>query len=99
MRKEFELTEEQFNRILEASKPVPYIMAQCGEPSSPQENANRAWKTIAKELGFAWDSVEPLRSKGERFITAEVICLGIDLGDGNYSGCNQTGNDCPICGK
>ena len=26
-------------------------------------------------------------------------CPGIDLGDGNFSGCDQSGGDCPTCGK
>lgn len=26
-------------------------------------------------------------------------CPGIDLGDGNFSGCDQSGGDCPVCGK
>ena len=26
-------------------------------------------------------------------------CPGIELGDGNYSGCSGTGGDCPTCGK
>ena len=25
-------------------------------------------------------------------------CPGIELGDGNYSGCTGTGGDCPVCG-
>lgn len=26
-------------------------------------------------------------------------CKGIDLGDGNFSGCDQSAGDCPECGK
>lgn len=26
-------------------------------------------------------------------------CKGIDLGDGNFSGCDQSAGDCPTCGK
>ena len=26
-------------------------------------------------------------------------CKGIDLGDGNFSGCNASDGDCPECGK
>lgn len=69
MKKEFEMSEEQFKTIIEASKPVPYMVFGGMEPSSPQENANRAWRNLANELGFVWDSVEP-SSKGARFFTA-----------------------------
>lgn len=26
-------------------------------------------------------------------------CPGIELGDGNFTGCNQSHGDCPTCGK
>ena len=26
-------------------------------------------------------------------------CPGIELGDGNWSGCDQSAGDCPTCGK
>lgn len=26
-------------------------------------------------------------------------CPGIDLGDGNFSGCDQSGGDCLVCGR
>lgn len=68
-RKEYELTTEQFNKLIEACRSVPAIMLQCGMPSSPQENANRAWCALGQELGFDGMSVEP-SSKGQRFFTA-----------------------------
>lgn len=71
MRKEFELSDEQLNRLYEASKPVRLIALQCGMPSSPQENANAAWKALGKELGFDYMSVRR-SSKGDKFFTAEV---------------------------
>ncbi len=27
------------------------------------------------------------------------VCKGIDLGDGNFSGCDSSAGDCPECGK
>lgn len=72
MRKEFEMTEEQFQRILKASQPVPYMVIGGVEPSSPQENANRAWKELGDELGFDHMSVRPVQGKSQRFFTAEV---------------------------
>ena len=79
MRLEFELTDEQLNKLLDASKPTP-VMA-IGDPyggppipmfGTPQENANRAWRNIAEEMGFVWDSVQPISGKDEHFFTAEV---------------------------
>ena len=46
-RKEYEMTEEEFNELLDACKPVPYIIIGGHEPPSQQENANRFWKRLA----------------------------------------------------
>jgi len=97
MRQEFELSQQQLDRILGASKPVPYIAVQCGEPSSPQENANRAWQSVALELGFVWDSAEPVRSKGDRFITAEAIHQTLPPCKGKNCGCTDGRSHSPEC--
>jgi hypothetical protein len=73
MRKEFEMTDEQLAKLLDACKPVPCIMIGDYVPSSPQENANRAWKALGEELGFDYMSVRPTDGKGFNFFTAETI--------------------------
>lgn len=72
MRKEFEMTKEQLKALLEACKPVPMIMLQCGTPPSPQENANTAWCALGREMGFDGMTVSPT-GEGDRFFTAETI--------------------------
>ncbi len=72
MKKEFEMTEQDLKEILKACKPVRYMIVGDTAPASPQENANDAWKKLGKKLGFIWDSVEPIPSKGDRFFTAIV---------------------------
>ena len=76
MKAEFEMSEDDLKCILEAGKPVPMIMLQCGPPSSPQENANRAWEALGKRMGFKHMTVEPVRGKGQRFFKAETIETG-----------------------
>ena len=71
MRRRFMMTEEQLERLLEACKPVPMIMLQCGAPRSPQERANDAWKALGKEMGFQHMTVRPT-GEGDRVFTAEV---------------------------
>jgi hypothetical protein len=75
-RYEFEMSEQQLAAILDACRPVPMIMLQCGAPSSPQENANRAWAALGYELGFDSMSVEPVSNKGDRFFTAIAKAAG-----------------------
>lgn len=71
MRREFEMTQAQLEVLLEACRPVPYMVIGGHPPPSTQENANRAWCALGKELGFDGMSVRP-STKGERFFTAEV---------------------------
>ena len=66
----YEMTEEDLNEILKACEPVSMIMLQCGTPSSPQENANRAWKRLSEKMGFDSETVQPIPGKGNRFFTA-----------------------------
>lgn len=69
MRTEYEMTEADLKDLLEACKPVPYMIFGGMEPASPQENANAAWKSLGDKMGFDHMSVEP-SDKGQRFFTA-----------------------------
>lgn len=68
-RTNYEMTEADLEKILDACKPVPMIMLQCGAPSSPQENANRAWAELGSRMGFDHMTVQPT-GNGDRFFTA-----------------------------
>jgi len=70
MRKNYEMTQEQLDKLLEASKPVPMVALNCGMPRSPQERANSAWEALGEELGFDYMTVKP-NGKGDRFFSAE----------------------------
>lgn len=63
------MTVTDLAKILDASKPVPMIMLQCGEPSNPQENANRCWAELGERMGFDYMTVRPT-GRGDRFFTA-----------------------------
>ena len=69
-RTEYEMTEADLAELMEAFKPVPMIMLQCGNPPSQQENANRAWAALGVKMGFDGDTVRPIDGKGSRFFTA-----------------------------
>ncbi len=69
-RTEYEMDKADLAKILDACKPVPMIMLQCGTPPPPQENANNAWAILGKELGFDSMTVRPIQGKGQRFFTA-----------------------------
>ena len=73
MRKEYELTENQLKELIEACKPVPYMIIGNVMPSSPQENANRAWEKLGNEMGFKHMTVQPVKGKGVAYFTAEEV--------------------------
>ena len=69
-RTEYEMSEDDLKALLAACRPVPVIMVGSYAPSSPQENANRAWARLGKKMGFDSDTVKPMQGKGDRFFTA-----------------------------
>lgn len=72
MRKEFKLTEDELKEILNASKPVPYMVFGGRGPMSPQEKANIVWRSLAKKYGFKLMTVKPVPDKSQGYFTAEV---------------------------
>ena len=71
MRQEYEMTEEDHEKIVKASQPVMAIALQCGPLRSPQENANAAWRELGERMGFKYMTVKP-SDRGVRFFTAEA---------------------------
>ena len=72
MRTIYNMTDAQLATLLDSMKPVPMIMLQCGTPSSVQERANSAWKSLGKELGFDYMTVKPT-GNGDKQFSAEVL--------------------------
>ncbi len=70
MRREYEMTAEDLATLLNACKPVPYMVFGGCEPTSPQESANHVWADLGRRMDFDWRSVQPARGKGERWFTA-----------------------------
>lgn len=72
MRKRYEMTPGHLQKILDACKPTPVMFLSGGQPmgSSPQENANAAWRSLGDELGFDYMTVQPT-GEGNLFFTAE----------------------------
>ncbi len=71
--KEYEMSKGQLTKLQDACKPVAMIALHCGTPTSPQENANNAWKSLGKELGFDYMTVQPINGKGPEFFSANPI--------------------------
>lgn len=65
----YEMTAEDLAVLLKSMKPVPALMIGGHAPSSPQENANQAWATLGKKMGFDPMTVQP-NGRGDRFFSA-----------------------------
>ena len=72
MKREYEMTEEELKELMDAGKPVPYLVFGGIPPASPYENAMRAWDALATKKGFRPMTVESC-GKGNRFFLAEPI--------------------------
>ena len=68
MRQIYQMTQEQLDELLEACRPVPCMKIGSYIPSV-QENANRAWAKLGKDMSFDAMSVKP--GKSQRFFSAE----------------------------
>lgn len=70
---EFELTDEELDGLKNASRSTPVMYGNGGTPlfSSPQENANRAWRALGEQHGFQFMTVQPVAGKDAHFFTAE----------------------------
>jgi len=68
-RKEYEMKDADFDKIIQACRPVPYMIIGGVAPRSQQENANDAWGELGSRMGFDSMSVKP-SSKGNKFFSA-----------------------------
>lgn len=78
-RKEFELSDEDYEKLRRACEPVPYIVVGGIAPVSRQENANSVWKFLGDKLGFHHMTAFPVLTKSDRFFTAEPKLSMADL--------------------
>ena len=74
MRKTYTMTEEQYQALIEACRPVPYLVMNGVPPPDPQDNANAAWAQLGRELGFKPFTVEPA-GRDPRSFTAEPVAV------------------------
>ncbi len=81
MRREWEMSEDDLEKLLDASKPVMCIKVGSYSPRSPQENANSAWEALGRKMGFDAVTVRPVQGKGDRVFTAVETCTTEQAGE------------------
>ena len=69
---DYEMTQEHLDTLMDACKSTPAMFLSGGQPmaGTPQENANMAWASLGREMGFKHMTVRP-NGKGDRFFTAD----------------------------
>lgn len=69
-RRRYEMTEADLAALIEASRPVPYLVVGGMEPPSRQDNANRVWRALGTRMRFDYLTVQPVAGEGQRVFTA-----------------------------
>lgn len=67
---EYEMTQADFEELMEACQPVPYIVVGGIGPTSPRENARAAWIRLGQKMGFDGITARPSPGKSELFFLA-----------------------------
>ncbi len=73
---QFEMTDTQLATMTKACRPVLMIALQCGDPPSPQANANAAWRALGQEMGFKYMTVKTVPGGSNKIFTAEPVDVG-----------------------
>lgn len=58
-RRKYAMTQADYDKIIEACRPIPMIMLNISTPRSQQERANDAWGELGSRMGFDAMTVEP----------------------------------------
>lgn len=69
-RTNYEMTKKDLEKILDSCKPTPAILIGSYSPATPQENANRAWKSLGDKMGFDFETVRPIEGKSPQWFSA-----------------------------
>lgn len=56
--KNYRLSDEDLEQLLNASKPVPYMVFGGHPPSSPYDNAMRVWDVLAEKYGVVRSTID-----------------------------------------
>lgn len=58
-KKRFRLTQDEWDEIMEAGRPIAFLIAGGTEPASPQERMRPIWQRIADREGVVMQSIAP----------------------------------------
>ena len=73
--KTYRMTDDELNMLMNASKPVPYLVFGGIEPRSPRDNAMDVWRTVAARVGCDVDSIEPAETGDNHEFNARPLAV------------------------
>lgn len=71
-RKQYEMTDAQFERLYHACRPRPYVTDSQGNMlfGDPVKDAERVWQELGNEMGFKWDTAQPVPGANQKVFSA-----------------------------
>lgn len=72
VRRALQLTQAELKTLLEATRPMPYMVVGGYPPISQQTRANDAWRALGRKRGFDWETVRPVAGEDQTWFSAEV---------------------------
>ena len=71
--KRYRMTDAEYEKLMVACEPVPYLVAGGMEPISPVEHAMVVWRRIAARVGCEVDSIGPGGTGDDRDFVAKAV--------------------------
>ena len=71
--KVYELTEEEFKELMNAAKPVPYMIVGGRAPSSPYEMSKAIWYRVAQRVNCDVETIEGVDRNKPLIFRAEPL--------------------------
>lgn len=69
----YRMTDEELSQLMEASKPVPYMVIGGYEPKPPSYNAMMVWEKIAARVGCDVHSIDAASTGDNHDFTARPL--------------------------
>ena len=69
----YRMTDDEHARLIDACKPVPYMVFGGIAPESPTTKALRVWGEIAKRVGCVANTIGPSDTGDDRDFTGEPL--------------------------
>lgn len=71
--KTFTMSQEDYDALLKASQPTPYLIVGGVLPTDPRQHIISLWKDMGERMGFVWETAEPVNLEFPLVFKAEPL--------------------------